>query len=70
MLIFNLCDYSYHLYWQHLISFTFGVRVGDRSPDETMISLYYPKTFGYYRSDFSHLGDAYSKSGDPDDVPF
>jgi hypothetical protein len=71
MHIFNLCDYSYHLYWQNLISFSFGVRAGDRLTfDDITISLCYPKVVRYYRSDFSYLWDAYKKSGDPDDIPF
>ena len=71
MHLFNLCDLEYCLYWQNLISFSFGVRVGERLTfDEITVSLYYPKVFAYYRSDFSYLWDAYKKSGGPDDMPF
>lgn len=71
MQLFNLCEYKYHLIWEHLISFTFTIRTGHKLVgDSITIRLFYPKILMYYNSDFFYLWDDYKKSGDQDDIPF
>ena len=71
MRLFNLCEYKYHLIWEHLISFTFTIKTGHKLVgDSVTITLVYPKILMYYNADFSYLWQNNNNGIDTDDIPF
>jgi|LakMenEpi03Aug12_release.lakeMendotaPanAssembly.Ray.scaffolds.fasta_scaffold91144_3 hypothetical protein len=71
MHLFNLCDYEYSLIWEHFFTIKIVLWFGNQLVgNEVKMTISYPKMVYYQKSDFSHLWDAYKKSGDPDDIPF
>lgn len=71
MHLFNLCDYSYSLIWEHLFTIKIVLWTGKQLVgNEIKITVSYPKLHYIQRSNWDHLWDDYKKSGDPDDIPF
>ena len=69
MKLFNLVEFEYVLYWEHLISFSFTIKTGHQLVGNSVtITLSYPKIVRHF-TDIPYLWDD-KKTADPDDIPF